>query len=83
DQLIQALGVIEQHSGRRAPQLRVKGHVFCSKKGVRPNEGLSEWPRLFTISYFKELDRADWLCEGINRGSKPRFTEKRADPRRM
>ncbi|HGP7733672.1 TPA: hypothetical protein ACLU2H_004807, partial [Klebsiella pneumoniae] len=42
DQLIQALGVIEQHSGRRAPQLRVKGHVFCSKKGVRPNEGLSE-----------------------------------------
>ncbi|WP_223276771.1 hypothetical protein, partial [Klebsiella pneumoniae] len=42
DQLIQALGVIEQHSGRRAPQLRAKGHVFCSKKGVRPNEGLSE-----------------------------------------
>ncbi|MEC4480460.1 hypothetical protein L1Q99_27425, partial [Klebsiella pneumoniae] len=42
DQLIQALGVIEQHSGRRAPQLRVKGHVFCSKKGVRSNEGLSE-----------------------------------------
>ncbi|WP_210711342.1 hypothetical protein, partial [Klebsiella pneumoniae] len=59
------------------------GHVFCSKNGVRPNEGLSEWPRLFTISYFKELDSADWLCEGINRGSKPRFTEKRVDPRRM
>nr|DAE65270.1 MAG TPA: hypothetical protein [Caudoviricetes sp.] len=44
---------------------------------------MSEWPRLFTISYFKELDSADWLCEGINRGSKPRFTEKRVDPRRM
>ncbi|RIU48795.1 hypothetical protein, partial [Klebsiella pneumoniae] len=42
DQLIQTLGVIEQHSGRRAPQLRVKGHVFCSKKRLRPNEGLSE-----------------------------------------
>ncbi|HHG1246888.1 TPA: hypothetical protein ACPUKH_000959, partial [Klebsiella pneumoniae] len=83
DQLIQTLGVIEQHSGRRAPQLRVKGHVFCSKKGVRPNEGLSEWPRLFTISYFKELDRADWLCEGINRGSKPRFAENSAVSRRM
>ncbi|WP_207305221.1 hypothetical protein, partial [Klebsiella quasipneumoniae] len=48
---------------------------FAPKKDVRPNEGLSEWPQLFTISYFKELDCADWLCEGINRGSKPRFTE--------
>ncbi len=46
-------------------------------------EGLSERAELFTISYFKELDSVDWLCEGINRGSKPRFTEKRADPRRM
>ncbi|SXT53312.1 Uncharacterised protein [Klebsiella pneumoniae] len=33
EQLIQTLGIIEQHSGRRAPQLRVKGHVFCSKRG--------------------------------------------------
>ncbi|VGJ01164.1 Uncharacterised protein [Klebsiella pneumoniae] len=42
DQLIQTLSVIKQHSGRRAPQLRVKGHVFCSKKRLRANEGLSE-----------------------------------------
>ncbi|WP_430999187.1 hypothetical protein, partial [Klebsiella quasipneumoniae] len=75
NKFVQASGVIEQHRGRRAPKWRIKGHVFCSKKGVRPNEGLSEWPQLFTISYFKELDSADWLCEGIDRGSKPRFTE--------
>ncbi|MDM4530666.1 hypothetical protein, partial [Klebsiella michiganensis] len=68
-QLIQALGVIEQHCGRRAPQLRVKGHIFCSKKGVRANEGLSERPELFTISYFKGLHHADWLRQGVNRGS--------------
>ncbi|MGK3555767.1 hypothetical protein, partial [Klebsiella oxytoca] len=75
-QLIQALGVIEQHRRRCAPQRRVKSsHVFCSKKGVRANEGLSERLELFTISYFKGLHHADWLCEGINRGSKPRFTE--------
>ncbi|WP_205317804.1 hypothetical protein, partial [Klebsiella variicola] len=71
-QLVSALDVIQENFRRRRSQRRVKfGHVFCSKKGVRPNEGLSEWPRLFTISYFKELDSADWLCEGINRGSKP------------
>ncbi|MER4314982.1 hypothetical protein, partial [Klebsiella pneumoniae] len=69
-QLIQALGVIEQHSGRRAPQLRVKGHVFCSKKGVRPNEGLSERAELFTINNFKGLQHADWLCTRLYRGSK-------------
>ncbi|MDQ5440639.1 hypothetical protein RCE73_30020, partial [Klebsiella quasipneumoniae subsp. similipneumoniae] len=75
-QFVGSLDVIQEDFRRRRSQWRVKfGHVFCSKKGVRPNEGLSEWPRLFTISYFKELDSADWLCEGINRGSKPRFTE--------
>ncbi|WP_207305244.1 hypothetical protein, partial [Klebsiella pneumoniae] len=69
-QFVSALYVIQENFRRRRSQRRVKfGHIFCSKKGVRPNEGLSEWPRLFTISYFKELDRADWLCEGINRGS--------------
>jgi DNA invertase Pin-like site-specific DNA recombinase len=26
---------------------------------------LSEWPRLFTISYFKGLHHADWLCTGL------------------
>ncbi|WP_216823236.1 hypothetical protein, partial [Klebsiella pneumoniae] len=41
-QIIQASGVIEQHRGRRAPKWRIKGHVFCSKKRLRPNEGLSE-----------------------------------------
>ncbi|MDE4725844.1 hypothetical protein PXW69_27080, partial [Klebsiella pneumoniae] len=42
-QIIQASGVIEQHRGRRAPKWRNKlGHVFCSKKSVRANEGLSE-----------------------------------------
>ncbi|MEB4404640.1 hypothetical protein, partial [Klebsiella pneumoniae] len=42
NEFVQASGVIEQHRGRRAPKRRIKGHVFCSKKGVRPNEGLSE-----------------------------------------
>jgi hypothetical protein len=27
--------------------------MFFAPKELRPNEGLSEWPRLFTISYFK------------------------------
>ena len=31
-QLIQTFGVIEQHSRRRAPQWRIKGHVFAPKK---------------------------------------------------
>ncbi|WP_323092678.1 hypothetical protein, partial [Klebsiella variicola] len=62
-------------AGELLPRGGSKAMFFAPKKGVRPNEGLSEWPLLFTISYFKELDSADWLCEGINRGSKPRFTE--------
>lgn len=60
-----------------------KGHVFCSKKKIRPNEGLSESQELFTISYFKELESADWLCEGLNGRPKPRFTEKCTNSCRM
>ncbi|MGY7606163.1 hypothetical protein L1R86_27630, partial [Klebsiella pneumoniae] len=42
-QLVSALDVIQEYFRRRRSQRRVKfGHVFCSKKGVRPNEGLSE-----------------------------------------
>ncbi|WP_206444920.1 hypothetical protein, partial [Klebsiella pneumoniae] len=41
-EFVQASGVIEQHRGRSAPKWWIKGHVFCSKKRLRPNEGLSE-----------------------------------------
>ncbi|WP_223275423.1 hypothetical protein, partial [Klebsiella pneumoniae] len=43
NQLVSALDVIQEYFRRRRSQRRVKfGHVFCSKKVVRPNEGLSE-----------------------------------------
>ncbi|MBO8059116.1 hypothetical protein, partial [Klebsiella pneumoniae] len=42
-QLVSALNVVHEYFRRRRAQWRVKfGHVFCSKEGVRPNEGLSE-----------------------------------------
>ena len=38
-----ALDVIQEYFRRRRSQRRVKfGHVFCSKKRLRANEGLSE-----------------------------------------
>ncbi|MDQ5413485.1 hypothetical protein RCE12_27335, partial [Klebsiella pneumoniae] len=53
-QLVSALDVIQEYFRRRRSQRRVKfGHVFCSKKGVRPNEGLSEWPRLLQSAISK------------------------------
>ncbi|WP_220441270.1 hypothetical protein, partial [Klebsiella quasipneumoniae] len=82
--LIEAPDIIHKNLRVCGAQRRDKlGHVFCSKKGFRPNEGLSERAEIFTISNFKGLQHADWLCTGLYRGSKPRFTEKRADPRRM
>ncbi|OUI38588.1 hypothetical protein AZZ74_003088, partial [Klebsiella pneumoniae] len=47
------------------------------------NPGLREQSRQFTISYFKGLQHADWLCTRLYRGSKPRFAEKRAGSSRM
>ncbi|OYJ11068.1 hypothetical protein CI740_17585 [Klebsiella pneumoniae subsp. pneumoniae] len=42
-QFVSALNIIQENFRRRRSQRRVKfGHVFCSKKRLRANEGLSE-----------------------------------------
>ncbi|MDI1394777.1 hypothetical protein OCU84_25350, partial [Escherichia coli] len=55
-----ALGVIEQHSGRRAPQLRVKGHVFCSKKEASPKRGFERKIKL--KGFFLVLSSVAGVC---------------------
>jgi hypothetical protein len=57
--------------------------MFFAPKEASPKRGFERMAAAFYNQLFQGLDSADWLCEGINRGSKPRFTEKRADPRRM
>lgn len=52
-QLIRALGVIEQHCGRRAPQLRVKGHVLLQRRSRK--RGFER----------KELIRVLWVLSDV------------------